>query len=244
MDNAVKDRKYATIGNPTINAVIKQLYRFDSMEQAQLRLESLKRNFVVSSSIKTENNDFVVWLRGYEVTDAELEQGYLGNFAKFICIKTEDGKYTIAAEKLDISLAKHPQKKRPKRRHPDWGHQVLRDIKKNKIYFTLEHALEDLQQLQMEYPEVAIPTDNGLLIMVYEKPEKSTDNPTHKYKFIIKPTPEGAFYITYKSNEKTRITVPKQHEDEVKTDTPSEAKAPAGYFTAMVSLKKKKRPRT
>jgi len=236
-----KERKYATIGNPTINAVIKQLYRFDSPEQAEARLVILKQNFVTSKVNK--DNDFIVWLRGYEVSDEEVEKGFLGHFAQFICIKTEDNKYTIGAKKLDVPLDRHPQKKRPTRRHPDWGHQVLRDIKKRKIYFTLEDALEELQKLQIEYPEVSIPTDNGLLIMIYEKPQTEGDRPIHKYKFMIKPTQEGAFYITYKSNEKVKVAIPKREEEQVEGEEASaKPKAPAGYFTAMVSLKKKKRP--
>ena len=236
-----KERKYATIGNPTINAVIKQLYRFDSIEQAEARLVILKQNFVTSKVNK--DNDFIVWLRGYEVSDEEIEKGFLGHYAQFICIKTEDNKYTIGAKKLDIPLDRHPQKKRPTRRHPDWGHQVLRDIKKRKIYFTLEDALEEFQKLQIEYPEVSIPTDNGLLIMIYEKPQIEGDRPIHKYKFMIKPTPEGAFYITYKSNEKVKVAIPKIEEELAEGEESSaKPKSPAGYFTAMVSLKKKKRP--
>ena len=240
-----KERKYATIGNPTINAVIKQLYRFDNQEQAEARLAVLRQNFVISKPNK--DNDFIVWLRGYELSDEDIEKGFIGHFAKFVCMKSDDNKYTIGANKLDISLDKHPQKKRPTRRHPDWGNKVLRDIKKRKIYFTLEEALEELQKLQIEYPEVSIPTDNGLLIMVYEKPQNLGDKPIHKYKFMIKPTQEGAFYITYKSNEKVKVAIPKKEAEKTESGEIEEStkpKAPAGYFSAMVSLKKKKRPNT
>jgi len=236
MNDITKNKKYASIGNPTINAVIKQLYRFETTEQANTKARSIVESFVVSSKnnyFRVDPNAVIIWITGFELSDEEIEKGYLGNYAALSVKSIDDDLYTVVAEKLPAALDIHPQKKRPKQRHPDWGHRTLRDIKKKKIYFTLEEVKAELEALQIEYPEVSIPINNGLLIIVYEKSEDKTSL-VKKYKLTIKLTQEGAFYIECSENEKKQL---------VKTEEKKQATSQStGYFTSLVSLKKKRKP--
>ncbi|MEI6730483.1 MAG: hypothetical protein WCL30_04420, partial [Pseudomonadota bacterium] len=85
----------------------------------------------------------------------------------------------------------------------------------------------------IEYPEVSIPINNGLLIIVYEKSEDKTSL-VKKYKLTIKLTQEGAFYVDCTENEKKQLV--KKEENKA---APTQS---SGYFTSLVSLKKKRKP--
>lgn len=221
-------KKYASAGNPMINAAIKSLFRFATMEQALDCLNQIKRDFVTSRHIAAERDAAILWIRGYEVTAEEETQGYTGNFA-FITFKPHADKFILSAMKLASELKFHPQRRRPKKSHPDWGHPILRDIKKRRIYDSAEEAIGELARLHEEFPTVSIPGESNLLLILYEKVENSK-SPVQKYKFSAKALPEGGFIIEYKRNIKP-----------VKTREESSAEKNAGYFTAMVKLKKKRK---
>ncbi len=198
-----KQRAYASVENPTINAAIKSLYSFVEQSQALARLAQIKRDFVTSRQVKTakNSNSFILWVSGFAISEAEAEQGYKGNFALF-SVMPREGKFTISAKKIESELKFHPQSKRVKRKHPDWGHPILRDIKKKRLYFSMDEAVGELIRLHEEYPETSIPSEFGLLIIIYGK-ELAEDVPVQKYKFSVRPLADGTFVIDYKENKKT-----------------------------------------
>jgi len=230
---AQKNKKHATAVNPTINAVLKSLYRFANEQQAHDRIAQLKEHFVTSKLSTGENapNTALIWIRGYALTDAEIAEGYSGHYALISARKMGD-KYTLSALKIESELKFHPQKKRPKQKHPDWGHPILRDIKKKRVFASIEEASNELARLHEEFPEVSIPDENKLMIILYEK-TPDTKSPVQKYKFAVAAIPEGGFFIDFKRNNKA--VKYKMHEGADKATG-------GGYFTSMVKLKRKKKP--
>lgn len=222
-----RQKRYATISDPTINAIVKSLFRFTTQEQALSRIAQLK-DFFVTSKQSGSPNSVIIWINGYGLTEEETAQGYMGNFA-IISYKTAGKKFTISATKLDSELQHHPQRRRPKTKHPDWGHPVLRDIKKKRIYFSAKEASRELFRLHEEFPDVSIPDENRLMIIIYEKQE-SGKSPVQKYKFAVKALPKGGFFIEFKKNVRTAKPRRKIYGDSENS----------GYFTTMVKLKKKK----
>lgn len=223
-----KQKKYATVHNPTINAVLKALYSFASEEQALQHIDKLKENFVTSKQSKTPNTA-LIWVGGYELTEEEKEQGSTGNFA-LISYKKSGDRYKLYATKISSDPAHQPHRKRPKKEHPDWGHPILRDIRKGRLFESMEQAFAELMRLHEEFPNISIPSDNGLLIILYEKVE-GEKLPVQKYKFKIEITPAGEYFIHYRRNVKPKKTAYKRNQE-------SENK---GYFSAVVNLRRKQK---
>ena len=229
-----KTRRLATEKHPTIEAVINGLFRFEKIEQALARLEAIKNNFIISSKLPKDDdeNSVKLWIRGFQISEKEEKDGYLGNYAQ-IGIENVAGKFRLLAIKQDIALKYHPQRKRPKRRNPDWGHPALRIVKKGIVFDDIEEAQKILAQLHEEYPEVSIPNTNKLFIIIYSK-ALDMKPPVQKFVLEIKPSREGGFIIEYKVNN---------HQKKTKVDAKpkGEEKKAVGYYTAMAALKKNKR---
>ena len=153
----VANRTLATENHPTIQAIIHSLFRFETVEQATSRLEAVKKHFIISSRLPKDDDEktLKLWIRGYDISEDEEKQGYLGNYAA-IKVKEIDGKFTLTTEKQRIALKYHPQRKRPRQTHPDWGHPALRVVKKGTIFETVIEAQKVLNQLHEEYPLVSM----------------------------------------------------------------------------------------
>ena len=190
-------RKYASLAHPSIVAAINSLYDFENEQQAYARLAQFAKTFVTSTHAPHDAHSIILWIGGYEISAREKGQGFKGNFAMLSVSRTSNGKFTISASKIASELQFHPQRIRPKQTIPDWGHPILRDIKKKRIYFSLEEAVGELMRLHSQYPEISIPNPTRLFIMVYEKPAQ-------KYKFSVHPLPDGTFIIEYKRNIKRK----------------------------------------
>jgi len=137
-----QQRLYANVDNPTIHAVIKSLFSFENEKQAYGRIKSIKRQFVTSKQAETSENShsIILWILGYEVSEEEAALGYKGNFACLSVAPKGGDKFTIKATKIQSELSFHPQRNRRTGKHPDWGHPILRDIYKKRVYPTLEAA--------------------------------------------------------------------------------------------------------
>ncbi len=227
-------RKFATIKHPTIQSIIDKLLRFDTKEQVETRLNAIKKNFTLSTRLPNPGDtehSLQLWVKDFAVTEQEKKDGYKGNFMHIRPEKLEDGKITLAAYKLDIALHHHPQKKMKKTRHPNWGHPKLREVKKDKIYETIDEARAVLMTLHEDYPDVSIPLKNKLYIMIYSK---QTTPPVRKYvlEIHIKDKEKGGFYISHDFNTYEPKTPKKQDGEDKK-------KTVKGFFSSMVELKKK-----
>ncbi len=234
-------RKYATINHPTIAALVGDHYRYKAHAQALKRFHDITANFVLSkeqSAADKRNPSAILWIKGFGLTDTDETAGFTGHFAKITIVECSGGLFTLKATKLERLLAVHPQKKRPSTKHPNWGHPVMRSVKRGKLYDSLEKAQADLELLHLEFPEVSIPGGAKLYIIIYEKRE-GIARPTHKILLEIEAQAGGGFIITCRDNEKTS----KSKATSPVYDATNEASAP-GHFTSTEAVRKLNRRRT
>lgn len=225
----VMKQQMASKQHPTIRAVIDQKYRLPDLESAEKRLKTLKKHFVHSKEQSDDRLALRLWIRDFAVTTPEKKKGFLGNFAMIRIRKTSEGYYLLTAEKERVELKKHPQRRRPKQSHPDWGHPILRSIHKGATYHDIETAQAKLDRLHEEFSKVTIPTVGALHVIIYGA-QKDSDAKTHKFTLQIEATQEGEFVIVAKRNE--RPARPQMVRQEA---SPSLVK---GQFTAQVLLNK------
>jgi hypothetical protein len=110
----------------------------------------------------------------------------------------------------------------------------MRAVKKQKHYATLEEAQAELELLHTEFPDVSIPGQAKLFIIIYEKREGIL-RPTHKIVMELKAHPEGGYTIGWRDNQKNARPNPPPDA------TKKSAADQKGYFTSLVTLNKKKR---
>lgn len=234
-----KQKKMATVRNPSVEAVVKQLLRLPSEEAALKKMQSLRRHFVISKHDIEESKTphFMMWIKGFEVSKSELKKGYLGHFAVISPKKLPDGRYMLTATKVELELDKHPQRKyQPKKqRHPNWGHPLLRKIKKGMSGLSLEEAVAMLMKLHEEYPEVSIPGELKLYIMIYSKPLEAGERPIKKYVFEIKRDENELCSIEWQENTHNKTAAMD------KEKKPELDKEILGKFTAKAIMKKKRK---
>lgn len=232
-------KKYASVKNPTIEAIITENFRFANQEQAKTRLEALRDTFIVSrlpDDIDPNPKELKLWIRGYGLSSKMREQGYIGNYARFEVKRADKGKWTISPVLLSIDKKYHPQRRQPPRRHPNWGHPIMRDIQKNRVHKQVDTAQNELARLHELFPEVSIPLTNKMYIMVYQKTDDGQP-PIKKWVLEIKATEDGSgFYIdsypnTYQADAREKAAIANtQEEKPVKKEA-------VGKFTSAAMLK-------
>lgn len=233
--NTVKPH-YATVNNPTVEAATNGLFRFKDENQAKDRIQSIKEYFITSKNQPEEKAEttVILWINGYSLEEDEIEKGYIGNYAIMGIEKTDDDRFTIKSTKLESELKYHPQRKRLKQKHPNWGHPILRSIKKKKVFGDIEQARSELMRLHEEYPDISIPCTNKTYIIIYGKVD-GQKSPVQKYVLEVKVADGGGYYIDYSINnykQTNTVTAVKSKEA---------AEPPKGYFTSMIEIKRKKK---
>lgn len=232
--------RYANALTPQMAAAVNGLWRFASQQAAVEKLKRITAAVVVVKQEEPDETQVTLWMRDFELTPEDEAAGYLGHYAtlRVEAIKgDEDGHYTIVASKLDRPLKNHPLRKRKAARCPNWGHPILRAIKKGKNYPTVEAAQADLTALQLEYPETTIPAANKLFLMIFSRRE-TPEQPIKKYVLEIKNLQGGGFTMEWREND-YKPTVQRKAVEAVAEPAP----APTGHFSSMVALKRnKKRP--
>ena len=231
---------YASAKNVVLNAIIDGLYSFKKKSDALEVLQGVREKFVLSKTSPEDVEDsLVMWIKAYDVNPDE--KNYSGNFASIFVEQKEDKKWTIKARKVPTDLKHHPQRIYEKSQHPNWGHPILRVIKKGKPVAKVEPLQKQLQQLQEDYPTTSVPAAGKLYIMIYEKAkDKPKGGAVNRYVLEIKATDkDDGFYIDAYPNE----TPPKKGGGE-KPEGRQEEKVAQGRFTTMVELgRAKKRPK-
>ena len=215
-----KKLKIASVTHPLIEAVVTEKFDFDSHDQAFKQLRSIRRQFIIlptdiaeglngSDDKDAENKDplqhpssrsesVVLWIKGYAITRDEEKAGCLGNVAQImtreIVRRTESGesetRYSLFAEKIALPLEDHPQRKEPKRQHPNWAHSVLRSVRQGKVYNTPDEARKVLETFHREFSGVSIPGQDKLGIIVYSR-SKERELPIQKIVLRIVMLDEG-----------------------------------------------------
>jgi hypothetical protein len=231
--------RYASATNKHIAPVINRLYRFHEAAKAQQKLDYIQKQFTISNQQLEDHPEphFILWVGDYDVSDAEAEEGYMGHYALFSYEELEDGTYTLCASKIETELKYHPRRKRKKTPMPNFGHPLLRKVKRGKIYATIEEITADLQALHLEYPDTTIPGENKLFLMIFSRAHEG--NPVQRYVLKMVHVQGGGFTFELTENNHT----PK----ETKRPAPEEAESepmPTGHFASMVALRRNKKSHT
>jgi len=236
-------KKYASVKNPTIEAIISETFRFANTDQAQSRLEALRETFITSrlpEDVDPDPKELKLWIRGYGLSSKMREKGYIGNYARFEVKRAGKGKWTLSPVLLSIDKKYHPQRRQPPSRHPNWGHPIMRDIKKNRVHPAVETAQNELARLHELFPEVSIPLTNKMYIMVYQKTDDGLP-PIKKWVLEIKATEDGSgFYIDNYPNPYQADARAKAAQASVEETAP-EKKEAVGKFTSAALLKKSRK---
>jgi hypothetical protein len=235
-------KRFATLKDQIIQAVLGNHYKFATEEQATTQLDIIKSLYFISKhkDHKDTPTSCTLWVRDYDITPEQKEQGALGNFLKIHCVKTEPKQFGFFVRKVDIELSVHPQRKRVDQRHPNWGHPVLRSIEKKRTYPTVENAQAELTLLQQEYPHAAVPGPNKLYLMIFGRAE-GKEKRVKKYVLEIKTAEKGGYYIDCTLNvPKPKQPKPAKPKPPAATMDKTEQK-PLGEFTAKLALKRNKK---
>ncbi len=232
-----KRKRIATVTHPSVTAALDGLYRYSDKAKAQETLATLKKHFVISRKQPEQEDALRLWVKGYQLTPDLRKKGFRGHFV-LIRVAQQDDRWTLHAEIDPVPLKEHPQRERPKRPHPDWGHPLLREIKKEKEYATAGEAAEILMALHEAFPDASIPGHGKLYLMVYER-MRDPARPVNKYIFKAIPVDEaheeGPWKIQYILNPK-RTRLPKRRK--LKPEHAVEGATP-GFFAKMVQKKRK-----
>ncbi len=222
-----KQKKYATIKHPTIEAAVEGVYYFADKNKAIERLNKIRETFVGKRPEEGEspkNDEYTLWIRGFAMREDD-EFGYRGHYARLYCTKGKDDLWTILAERVDVPLHRHPQRQRPDFDHPDWNYPVMRAIKAGRIYDNYDQALGELETLHIDFPDVTIPGKGKLHLIVYEG--KNADSYTNKYILEIKAHDEERYII----EAKLKDPAPKKKPN-LKQKRHAETEETVGGFTA------------
>lgn len=224
-----KQKKYATIKHPTIEAAVEGLYYFADKGKAIERIAKIRQTFVGKKHEGEETppeDEYILWIRGFGLSRDD-EFGYRGHYARLFPVRGNDGLWTIKAEKVEVPLHRHPQRQRPDFDHPDWNYPVMRAIKAGRIYDDYDQALGELETLHIDFPDVTIPGKGKLHLIVYEG--KNADSYTNKYILEIKAHDEERFIIEAKLKDPAPAKKPN-----LKQKRHAETEETVGSFTAKV----------
>lgn len=235
------DKRMATVTHPSVTAALDGLYRYTDVAKAREQLATLAKHFIVSREQPEGEGQLRLWVRGYGLSPEERKEGFRGHYA-IVRLLQEDQHWTLRGEKDPQPLAAHPERVRPKRAHPDWGHPLLREIKKQKEYETSEEAAALLMELHTKFPDASIPGHGKLFLMVYER-GRDSGAPVQKYIFKAVPAQEGQseedaqgpWKIQYILNPKRKRVVRRRT---LNTEDLPEG-AGTGFFAKMVQKKRK-----
>lgn len=208
----MQEPRYANYKQPTIEAIQIGEFSFSNINEAKHRLKIIKQTFTISRKADREDDmSTIMWISGFEVTDEERQKGYKGNFGKITVEALPNGRYTLKLVKIIEDLRHHPAKKKMNMPHPDWGHPILRSIKKKIKYLSEKDAWLDLKKLHEEYPNTTIPGPNKLFIQVFSKQY----GPTPIKKFILEIQADGDVFIISIKENPTQGRLPRHKVDEV-----------------------------
>lgn len=209
---AKEKRVIANTKSALIEAVLTHRFCFSKQTDAIAKIAFLKNHFITTPNLLPESpEDIVLWIKGYALDETQIEGGRTGNFARVTWKEAEKGKFTLTMQKLDISLDKHPQRK--KMNHPDWGHYLLRSSQKGQLHYaSLAEANNALQHMATTYPKACVLATNKLHVQVYKNKGKN-QNALESMTLETEATPGGGFSITCKPNtyvRKQKIDAPKE----------------------------------
>lgn len=236
-----KHTRYADSKNPTIQAILSEMYRFASPADAQKQLDMLRGEFICASRqpVDTENPSLLLWIRGFGLSKDDGAHGVVGHFAQ-VSIHPIDSAFTLSASHVPVDYRQHPVRGQVDRGNPNWGHPILRAIRKDKRYGAIEDAQKELAALHQAFPKVSIPNPGKLYIMIY-CPNRPPKQRLVKHILEIEATSDGQFHITCRENTHKPSAKPKTPAITKGRETAVSTEA-QGRFTAKITAARLKKP--
>lgn len=232
-------KRIASPQDPAIEAIIEGLFRFGQESQAVSMLQRLSQQLVICKDQEPLGPDGLptlkLWIRGFALSEDEKAKGFRGHFARLRIKRLEGRKVTLIAEKLPVEIKLHPQKERPKHRHPNWGHPILRAAQRGKMYPSSEQVRAEFLRLHEEFPETSIPGRDKLNLMIYSR---QSEPPIRKMTLTIAALPDGTFRMEMNENSRKKDERP----DLPATQEGEAREAPSGKYTTLVALQRKRKP--
>jgi len=83
MESAAKKLIHASVKSQLMQAILGEHFRFATLKQAQVKLASLATEFILPKQKLAElaADAVLIWIKDFQVTEAEAKQGHRGNFA-------------------------------------------------------------------------------------------------------------------------------------------------------------------
>lgn len=240
-----KKKHLASLQDPTIEAIAEGMFRFAAQSQAISLMQRLSEQYAIARDQDPLPPGgcptLKLWIRDFEVTKDEASKGFKGNFVRVQVKGIAEDKYTLVAQKLSLPLTQHPHSERPKRRHPNNGHPVIRAAQRNKVFPEIEQARLALIQMHEEFPETSIPGRDKLHVLLYSRQYKP---PIRKVTIRVVPAEGGN---GYRFDVSDNVRKPKEEMQEAVSATTEatpkpEKKKVDGKFTSLVALSRKKKP--
>ena len=153
-----KNKRYADSKNPTIQAILSEMYRFASLADAQKQLDMLRSEFICASRqpVDSANPSLLLWIRGFALSGDDASRGVVGHFAQ-VSIRPAEGAFTLTASHVAVDYREHPVRTQVSRDNPNWGHPILRGIRKDKHYGAIEDAQKSWHCCTRPFPRYRSP---------------------------------------------------------------------------------------
>jgi hypothetical protein len=211
-------KKLANTSNPIISELLNGFLIGATKDDVGKKLDIICEYFIMS---KEENlpdgadGILTFWIRGFEVTEVERKNGYLGNFVT-VYILTYDKLYCARAHKVFTSDNKrHPAKinNSKSQRHPNYGYPAVRFARSGKSFKSLEVVTELIKNLRFDYPEVSIMAHERKIYFILWDPahdySEDTEKSVSKVVMKAKYEKEGSWLLSLESNQHQRYEVEK-----------------------------------
>ncbi len=195
-------------------AICNRQFRFPDIEGALQRLAGMRKKYAGILPQPDDSNPglLLIWIKGLAVTPEQQQQGFLGNVA---LVRVEhlpdEAAYTLVLDIVDVPLVEHPQRIKPKPKHPNWGHPLLRLIKNETVWSDREQARDILRTLHREFPDISIPAEaDRLYIMVYNKQAEHLQKhkvPIQRLHLRVEETDDQQWTIRFNERKKAKKPV-------------------------------------
>jgi len=230
---------FASTKVPLIESILSGLMKLPSRYDVLKKIELVKSSFITPKEQPEGGENLYLWMKGYGVDEGNNSAGYLGNFA--ILYPKDEGEYfTVGVEMVAKEPKFHPQRLRKPQAHPNWGHPLLRNIQKGKVYDNIDEPRKMLEKLHEEFPKITIPLTKKTYVMIYDG-KLPPESRVQKWVLEIKVLHEGGFKIECVKNKFDPLTRTKPKKKIVKNeeDKSITEKKNQGFFTSLMALKKK-----
>jgi hypothetical protein len=142
---------YLTVKDSVFGVLTTQ--EFFTTQQLEQLITSLKKYFHKISS----DDELVLWIKGYNISDVHKRQGFMGGYAKVLTtehqVEGKESLYQIELQNVPMPLTLHPLYNYGKRPFPNMGYVAFKFATK-KLWFKEKEPLQAvLEQMHKDFPD-------------------------------------------------------------------------------------------